>query len=364
MRAEDILPLFDFPRPNATGNLDIARDQLDSLLTAAGFEVRRHTFECAAVRMDMVTLAVLAGAALLVTAAWRQRARLLLHVLLAFGVALLAAAGVFDTILPRATQTNLHVLVEPRDRAVQEVLLGAHYDSKTEAFDHVERTWVLVGAAAASAAAGLGIGIGRSRRLVRATAAIAALLLACLGFNWSAGRWLPPSHGMADDAASCALLLELASRAAHQPLLHTRLRFVWWSGEEVGAQGSEAFAQRLDPAAPRVVLNLEAIGAGPDLAVAGREWTGRGLARPNADLVRRIDAAAHGGLRTLAFPVRTDLGPFRARGTPGLTLLNMPAGARVVRGLHRDDDRIDRIEPRGIARTRDALVRFLLAHDG
>jgi hypothetical protein len=269
---------------------------------------------------------------------------------------------VFDTILPRVTQTNLHVLVEPRERAVQEVLLGAHYDSKTEAFDHVERTWVLAAAAAASAAAGLGI--ARNLRFARATAVIAALLLACLGFNWSAGRWLPPSRGMADDAAACALLLELASRAAHQPLVHTRLRFVWWSGEEVGAQGSAAFAQRLDPTAPRLVLNLEAIGAGPDLAYAGLEWTGRGLARPSPDLVRAFDAAARAPVRALAFPVRTDLGAFRARGTPGLTLLNMPAGARSVRGLHRDDDRIERIESRGIARTRDVLVRFLLAHDG
>ena len=49
-----ILPLFDFPRHNATGNLSFARDQLDSLLTAAGLEVRQHTFECAAVRMDVV----------------------------------------------------------------------------------------------------------------------------------------------------------------------------------------------------------------------------------------------------------------------------------------------------------------------
>jgi hypothetical protein len=98
------------------------------------------------------------------------------------------------------------------------------------------------------------------------------------------------------------------------------------------------------------------------VAYARREWTGRALATPSPDLVQQIETAAAGGVRALAFPVCTDLGPFRARGTHGITLLNLPAGAHAIRGLHRDDG-IDRIDQRGIAHTRDLLLRFLRAHD-
>lgn len=359
MRAEELLQLFDFPRDNGSAGLERGRALIDSLLTTVGVEARAHSYECVTLRTEVAAACILVSASLWIVAAWRQRRLFLYGTAAALLAALLVGSGALDALLPSVPQTNLHYLVQPQQEQLFEVLLSAHYDSKTEWLDHVERS-IAAGACWLACAVGMFLNL-RRRPGARPAAVVAAGTLVALALHWGGGRWLPRSHGMVDDAAACTLLVELAARASHRPLLHTRLRFVWFSGEEVGGQGSEALSWRLDATKPRLVLNLETIGAGPRLVYAAREWTGRSLAGPAAETVRQLTDA---GLRdTLPFPVQTDAAAFLRRGTPAVTLLNTPRSASWIRGLHSKADCLPAVDLRGLEATRTFLLQLLLDMD-
>ena len=187
----------------------------------------------------------------------------------------------------------------------QRLILTAHYDTKTDALDHVERAPVdllalpviplmLVGALAAMRAARAP---GRSRWLARlgAFAAWSAAVYGVATFiALSAGAFLPArSPGALDDGGSCAVLVRVAEAlAARPPPARTDVEVLLLSAEEVGVQGSWAYAaQRFaaPPDLPTFVVNLEGIGASADFAVLGRErFTLRSFA-PDARLVALLD---------------------------------------------------------------------------
>jgi hypothetical protein len=294
---------------------------------------------------------------------WKRSRRWLAAAAAALLLAAAAGAGGLDTLLPATRQASLQVVLEPSGPARSEVVLTAHYDSKTELFDHVQRS-IVFGVAGALTLA-MVIGVARGKRAARPLALAAALALLLLAGHLQGHRLVRDhSHGIVDDGAACALLVEIATHM--QRLQHTRVRCVWFAGEEAGAQGSIAFVRDMhgfasDPR-PRVV-NLEGVGAGPDLAFAAHEWTRAGLRAADAQLAVDIRRAARGELRHLSLPVLTDAGPFLAADLAAVTLLNLPQGASTIRGLHSGRDRMAALDARGLDATRAVLAAFLAETD-
>jgi acetylornithine deacetylase/succinyl-diaminopimelate desuccinylase-like protein len=271
-----------------------------------------------------------------------------------------------------------HVVVAraPAPAPEQVLAFAAHYDTKTDLLDHVERApvdWLgapllallPLGAFALRAAQRGGRGARAARRFA-GTLGWAALGYGVLAFAaLSAGAFLPRrSPGALDDGAACAVLVRLAERLAAEPLARTEVHIWLFPAEEVGVQGSSAFAAARfsgKPSLPTAVVNLEGLGASADHAVVSRE---RFLLRsfaPGADLVARLDGVHRERfgrpLGALPFGGATDARSFLARGVPAATLMTLEAGTPFLRDLHSAGDSRERVDPAAL----DASLDYLLA---
>jgi hypothetical protein len=352
--AADLVTHFDFPRESAAA----LRAGADTLAAMLGRSDLTPQFTWVISHPDrMIAAALVWGAAAIALCAVHRRSRVHRAAITMAGAVLgiAAASGALDTLLPARRTAQLEIVIAPREAVEREVILGAHYDSKTELFDHAGRT---VAFALAAALAILGLG-GRRVRV----ALPAAFLLAAV--TAGGGRFaVSRSHGIADNAAACAMLIEVASELQAMPLAATRVRCVWWSEEEAGAQGSRAWTRvaRLD-SLPRWALNLECIGAGSRLAYARREWAGTRWYTAPAPLVQRLQSAAGPSLGAIALPVVTDAGSLRHAGIAAVTLVGMEDDGGPPRHMHGRGDRLAALDHRGLDAARTCVRRFLAGVD-
>jgi hypothetical protein len=355
-----LLAQLDYARENASAQLAQAGALLESTLSAAGTQPQSFAFDCQAARDTWLSAALLLFTGMLLTAAWRSRRWLIgCAIVLPLGIA--GSAGLVDPLLPSARQTSIEVVVEPRERSRSEIVLAAHYDSKTEPFDHVERS-VLFVATVLLAGATILLRLRRQRR-VRLVACAAAFTTFLCAMQWSAPPLRGRSHGAIDDGAACVLLVQLATTLQAEPLQQTRVRLLWFSGEEVGAQGSAAYVGATRFGESVRVINLEGIGAGSRLATSSHEWTWPGIGTVAPELLADLERAAGEPLVDLVVPLFTDAGMFLRAGLGAVTLLNVAPGASTIRDLHGPGDRMDAVDWRGYEKSRRTLLRFLAAVD-
>jgi len=321
------------------------------MLTRTGCVPQVTAFAAIPNRLDAAACCALLAA--VVAARARRRAHMVLIAGLAVA-AIAAVAGILDALLPHCTLYNVDSCIEPRARAVQEVWLGAHYDSKTEGLDHRQRAAAWAGA---TVLVGLAAAFGRARP--RAGRWCGAAGFAVAAATAGAGRLArSPSHGIIDNATGVALITEIAADLHAQPLAHTRVRCVFWAAEELGAQGSRAFVRHA-AVRPQAAVNLEGIGAGPGLGVPRWEWTGRSWAGPDAALRQQFQPDGAPAVVDLALPVVTDCGALRRAGIPALTLLGLGPGGQAPHGLHTSHDRRQAVDPAGLRNTREVLWKWL-----
>jgi hypothetical protein len=363
MQSPTTLPLVErlaFARENFTPGLDRGYGILNSELTERGCEPRTLVFEHPQAQADVVAALLIVTATCVCVAAVRRSRRALLGVAAALAVLWLAAAGALP-VSPGEALKSIEVIVEPRVRAQHEVLLVSHYDTKTELLDHVERS-ILFGSAALLFAWACAATWRRGRE-ARVLAGLAAVALVLCALHLVSGRFLVRrSSGVVDNAAACAVLVDIAAHIQTTPLERTRVRCLWFAAEELGAAGSASYARTYRPNVPVRVLNLEGIGAGPTLAWAAFEWTRRGPRRADAELAALLREATP-DLRRLRYPLLTDAGSFSRAGFPALTLLNLPAGGTFVHGLHGPADNLERFDADGAESTRQALLHLLARLD-
>ncbi len=354
-----LLVRLGFPRENDTPGLLEARAVIDSALRHEGLVPELHSFTCHAGRAETAALALACSACLVLCACRHPRRRWLLVLLCAWGLALAAVGGGLDFLLPGKSASNIVLQVEPQAAVQREILLTAHYDTKSEPLDHVARS-ALFGVVVLTCMATI-VAIAKRRRARRLGIAT-AVLLAAAATQLALGRVLPQrSHGIVDDGAACALLVDVARIVSARPLVHTRLVCAWFAGEEWGAQGSAAAARGL--AAADAFVNLEAIGAGSEPVIATFEMSGATPRRADRSVVERLQRAASRPLRSLRAPLWTDAGPLLGAGIPGVTLLTVEPGAWTVRSLHGSGDRLHRFDAAGAATARALLVDFLTTYD-
>jgi acetylornithine deacetylase/succinyl-diaminopimelate desuccinylase-like protein len=353
--------LAETPRENGSAALHQAASFLSEVLERAGVDVELLAFTACPYQLRLAGVVVLAGALLYARCVRARRPGAALAVAVLVPALLLAQLDyqlpVFSWV---GAQTQHHVQVRlPVENPTQRLLLTAHYDSKTDALDHVQRAPVDLLALPAIALMILGalaVGLAprwqRRRRLlggIAGAAAVGAVLYgAATFFALSAGALLPTrSPGALDDGGACAVLVRLASALNRAPPLErTEVEIVLFSAEEVGVQGSRDFARRRfgsKPELPTLVVNLEGLGESADHAVLGRERFTLRSFPPDADLVALLDAVHRERfskpLEVTDYGGATDARSFLARGIPAATLITRAAGQRVTRGLHswRDD---------------------------
>jgi acetylornithine deacetylase/succinyl-diaminopimelate desuccinylase-like protein len=371
--------LADGPRENGSEALRQTAEFLTRALQDAGGKVDVFTFTAHPYRLRLVGVAMLLGCLAFAWLLRRGQAAAALLVLLSFTAVTLLETDFYRPIVGwLGAQEQQHVVATlPAVQPARHLLLTAHYDTKTDALDHVERAPVqflglpivlfLVGT---TVAALLSAARRRTSPLVERLTRAAVWLAVGYGIasfvSLSAGALIPSrSHGALDNGAACAVLVRLAERLNEAPrLARTDVSIVLFSAEEVGVEGSWVYANErfsTPPPQPTWVINLENIGSAPDLAVFGSETYGLRAYQPSPPLVALLDTVHRQErgkpLYVTPYPAGTDARSFLAHGIPAATVMSDPPGHPLPRHLHsRQDDR-SRIDEASL----DAVLEYLLA---
>lgn len=362
------------PRENGSAELAATAQRLAELLTEIGWQVHLHSYVAYPYEQRLLGVVLLVSA--LAYAACMRTHR--------FGWAMLAPIASVATAVAQIEgglplswlaaheQSNVVATLAPSG-ATQWLVLAAHYDTKTDLLDHVARApifvlgvplGVLMLAIAAVSYVGFHAGnFSPGRQTLARVLAWASVLYGIGAFcALSAGMFLGArSHGAIDDGAACAVLVRLAEKLRHDPPQRTAVQLVFFSGEEISAQGSRAWvAQGFDRdhnTAVRVV-NFDPLGASTELAILGSE---RGLVwsySASPEVVGLLDRA-HRRLRRRPIEVieltgLTDAWPFLRAGLPAATVFSPVPPFAILRSLHSVEDRVERIVPGAL----DAALRF------
>lgn len=169
------------------------------------------------------------------------------------------------------------------------------------------------------------------------------------------GDWPALLPGADDNASGSAALLEMARAAGLMKSAPARsLVFAWFGGEEMGLLGSRHLAGHFPPSLgrPAAVLNLDMVGAGNGLYVAG----GKNYPEILEALTAARDRWEPGFVLKAGLSqgeARADHGPFQKAGIPAVSLFG--TGGRHV-GYHTPEDTPFFITPR----TMEASARVAL----
>jgi hypothetical protein len=359
-----LMRILSTPRPNGSPAERQTLQALGCWLDRGGIPHKLHAFTLYPNFWPCIGLWLILSRTLLAWLVW-QRAGwpALLVALLGLLGGLVDVATNFPLITWPGLTRGHNLLVEFGPPApAQELLLTAHYDTKTELLDHRQRMFfirslplgilltlalgllgpldqTLLASGSPAAAWTYGLGILLSLPLL--------FLAWGLGLNLSLGRFRPPSQGAVDNGAACAILLGLAERAhsGALPLAQTRLTLALFTGEEVNMQGSLAYVRSREWPLPARALNLEVMAQdGPYVlweqdGFSRRLWPCAGdLNQAIADAVKKVTGAAP--LRV--GPLNSDGGSFLRRGIPATTLGTYDQRQR-DRGFHSPKDNLERV---------------------
>jgi hypothetical protein len=382
---EALLDRLSVPRPNGSRALRRTARALRARLEADGIPCSEERFRVAAYFNELLGLwLVLSGpallAAVLVSGGW-----------VALGVAVLVVlvpaleTGRLTPLLTRWIRVPARNLIceLPAPERVREVVVAAHYDSKTEFLDHARRLWLLrrarlaMGLALAAGLASVAHAVLReggsswapwALALGVASALPVAAFGVALGANLLLGRWRsPPSQGAVDNGAAVAVVVELLRRLARGDpgLRHVAVTGCLFAGEEVQMQGSRRFVEARRGRPPSAVVNLEAVGQNGGYGLWEADGTALtrvpldpGLTASLAAAVQRVT-----GEEPLRLPtVNSDALPFLRAGVPAAVLSSLDRTHGLL-GLHSPLDRRERVHGAKVAECVEILARWLEAED-
>jgi hypothetical protein len=378
------MKILSVPRPNGSAAERETSHRLQAWLAERGLPFRLHAFRLFPYFFEAVGIWLILSRTLLALAVWLRWGWL------ALPIALLGlAGGALDTAchLPLVTWPggrrgeNLLVELNPQNAPRQEILLTAHYDTKTELLDHRRRMLFLRNLRTGiflSLLLGL---IGPLDGVLRsvgspwaafvygfgAILAVPLLILAWgLGLNLSLGRLIQPSQGAVDNGAACAILLGVAERLRREnPLTQTRVTLALFTGEEVNMQGSRAYARSRTWRLPVAALNLEVMAQDGEYVFWEQDGNAFGLA-PTSPQVNEALAAAVAGVTgrppTPAGPVNSDCASFLAAGVPA-GVLGTYDRCLGDAGFHRPTDCLERVQMERLPEGVEILLRFLFHFD-
>ena len=326
------------PREDGTPQLAATAAWLVEELQRRGLEVKTWAYTAHPWRLRIVGVAALLGAVAYSAAMLKQRRWLAVLVAVSvpayiileldFGVPLLGA-------LHSAEQQHVIATLPSARPAKQRLIFSAHYDTKTDLLDHVERTPIQLLGLPLTLLMLVAAVVKPRPRLTKVAVAGALLNGVGLFLVQTGGAFVPGrSPGAVDDGAGCAVLLELGSTLRLQ---QTEVQLVFFSGEEIGLEGSMQWVARgLDRSLPVKVLNLDGVGMTPQLALfKGESGVVRSF-KPDPELVAVVEQVTP--LYRTFYPATTDARVFLAAGVPALNLASDLPEHALPRHLHSTAD--------------------------
>ena len=407
---QELMAILSVPRPNGSSAERKTSQDLQGWLQKHNIPYHIHSFRQYPYLFETTGIWLILSRSLLALAVWLRWGwwSLPIAVLGLLGGTLDIALHLPLVSWPGARRAENIVLEFTPPDPKRELILSAHYDSKTELLDHHQRMFFLKNlrlGIVITLVLGL---IGPMESWLRAQGsgwagptywigAVLALLLIILawglGLNLSTGRLLPPSQGAVDNGAACAILLGLAESLNTEGLVsdklsgraqeHTfpytssppenegqfslqnlKLTLALFSGEEINMQGSRAYVHDRDWHLPVSALNLEVMSQDGDYVFWELDGNVFHLEPTSAqinDAVRSAVTAITGAGARPAGPVNSDGASFLSVGIPtsviGTYDLNW-----VDTGFHSPSDNLERIVmrrlPEGVRILRNILYQF------
>lgn len=380
----ELMGYLSVPRLNGSPAERATRQALLDWLRLRGIPHRTQDFRLYPYFFVLIGLWLILSRSLLATAIWLRwgwptfwiaTAGLLGgFVDVAFGIPLVSWLG--------ATRAeNILVEFEPSE-PTQEIIISAHYDSKTELLDHRQRLFLIknlrLGIALTVFLGVLGP-VDHWLWLQGSTWATLSFWLGALlclpllflawgiGLNMSFGRFSTPSQGAVDNGAACAILLGLAARIQSGliRLERTRLSLALFTGEEVNMQGSRAYTSGRDWPLPALALNLEVMAQDGDYVFWEWEGTSMVLVPTSSQINQTISEVIEqvsGTPAKPAGPVNSDGYSFLRLGVPATTIGTYDRRLK-DRGFHGPEDNLDRVVMQRLPETVEILARFISHYD-
>ncbi|NKB72676.1 MAG: M20/M25/M40 family metallo-hydrolase [Candidatus Latescibacteria bacterium] len=381
-----LLESLSRPRPNGSHACRRTLRDLCHYLDRQGIPHTLHTFRLYPFLLETFGAWIIAWQTGLALAVWLQGGWATAAIALVGALIVIVEMGLRIPLLSHlgACQSDNLAIAWAPPRPRRELILCAHYDSKTELWDHRGRHLLLKGAVLFGLPATLALGLaGPLEQYLQQTASpwaghlytLAAglsipQLLLCwsLGLNTVLGRLVRPSRGAADNGAACAIVLEAARRLyrGEVPLARTKITCALFTGEEVGMQGSRAYVRQRAWPLPAAALNLEIMGQSGGYIVWQREGHSLAWHATDPDLNRALQGAVE---QVTGHPpqnrpeaVFTDAASFLQAGLPAATLstLHPRLGDR---GFHRPADEPGRLDQQSLRDGVDIVLAVVRAID-
>ena len=388
MNLREMLEAIAVPRPNHTGALEATAAKIKAFLAEGGVPYTVQEFALQHHKMLLVSLAAFILALLFGIALYKKRPFLALAALIAMPVLLVAEFELFIPVVSWLAQKRAENIIVSFKAAspVRELIFAAHYDSKSDVFDHVQRArvyWFMVPSFAAGLLLFLRALLARrfaalSAAPARIAAGIAAVLFAAywglIAYTMGGYVLIPAerqSLGAVDDGGAVVALVSLAReiRAGRVHAGDSDITLLFTAGEEVNLLGADAYVKAFPRGKadrpPASLVNLEAVGQNG--CIVYLEKSGVFLKYYNADpgLVRRIDAAAREvtGLQIRAVkPGADDAQQFMAAGIPSVTIGNSGVPGCGMAGFHCEQDCLKRVNYANIGLMVEVLGRYITSY--
>ena len=386
---DELMAILSQPRPNGSRGERETRLALLTWLEKRGIPYHTHRFRQYPFFFECIGVWLILSRTLLAVSVW-LRGGWITTLIALMGL----LGGVLDVLfnLPLVTWPgwrwgeNILIELHPPDPQ-REVVISAHYDSKTELLDHHQRMFFLknlrLGIFLSLLLAALGpldawlLAQGASWATftfwVGTILTLPLLFLAWgLGLNLSTGRLLAPSQGAVDNGAACAILLGLAERlcageipgslGSWNALQSTQVTLALFTGEEINMQGSHAYVRSREWPLPAQVLNLEVMAQDGDYVFWEQDGNSFHLSPTSPEINSAINEAllrATGAPGRLVGPVNSDGASFLSAGIP-TGVLGTYDRHFVDTGFHRPTDCLSRVAKERLARGVEILICFLI----
>ena len=378
-----VLERIAIERPNHSEALDKTAAYIRELLSSWGVPFSVQEFPLRPYMMLIISIAILLLALGLAYAVYRKRPVAALLLALAIPVLLVLEYEFFVPVLSWLVEKKGENIIMnfPSPIAARELIFCAHYDSKTDFWDHIQRARVYQFMPAAFIT---GILLALWTFLVRRKEALSKMVfriitlsitgifvlyigLVALGFG---GFIFVPKHkrssGAVDNGGSVVALLALA-RDIHEKRVSTGssgVTIVLTAGEEVTMQGAHHYVRKYilgdkdGRKLPRYLVNLELAGQRGDLFYVKEIAVFLKHHRASPELISRIRGvwrSMTGREMVVRDVIGDDSHRFMAAGVPAIIIGHMDLSGLGMEGFHCEKDNMSRVDPKNLAQ----MVRVL-----
>lgn len=374
----ELMTILSVPRPNGSVAERKTGRALQDWLTSQGIPHRIQAFRLYPYFFECIGLWLILSRTLLAVAVWECWGwiTLLIALLGLLGGTLDVAIHLPLVTWPGARRgENILIEFEP-SKPQGEIIICAHYDTKTEVLDHHQRMFFLERLKLGIVLTAL-LGIWGPFQIELAdspwggvifwvgVALTIPMLLLALGFglHLSLGRLLEPSQGAVDNGAACAIIIGLAEQitSGKIPIEGKKITLALFTGEEVNMQGSRAFVNHHERHLPAAALNLEAMAQDGDTIYFERDGNVFRLLPTAETLNQAIASAVEQVTGHAAQPygrITSDGGSFVLAGIPATTIATIDTRLGVT-GFHRPADNLRRVVFERLALSVEILEVFL-----